>query len=88
MIAIIINNEGIRTLATFPIPSLRSLCEINHKIAQIKIVPIAVGISKVQALARLELPPTKPVKKVVGFAPQENLKLDRKYTISQLMMTI
>ena len=62
MIAIMTNNAGIKTLATFPIPSLRSLCEINHKIIQIKIVAIAVGIRNVHALARLELPPTKSEK--------------------------
>ena len=58
MIAIMTNKVGINTLVTFPIPALRSLCEMNHNMNHMKNTPISVGRSKTPALAKLELPPT------------------------------
>ena len=87
MIAIMTNNAGINILETLPIPSSTSLCETYHNAIHKNTTQIVVYMSKTPAFAKSEPPPTVFVKKPVVSEPQLNVKLDRKYTISQLRIT-
>ena len=84
----ITNNAGMRIFDILPIPLSTFLCEINHKRTHNKRTPIVVGIKRNPAFDKLELPPTVSVKKAAASAPQLNVKLLKRYTKSQLRITI
>ena len=84
----IMKREGIRIIETFPIPSFKSLCDMNQTIIHITSNPIVVGSIKELKADRFELPPTLCTKYAATSLPHENVKLEAIYDRSQLNITI
>ena len=81
-------SNGIRILETLPIPSSTSLFETNQNNAHRIMLQRKVGNIMELIPLKLEEPPTFAAKNADGSVPHPNVKLFKKYTKSQLKITI